>query len=254
MSRLTKIQKNPGLRTLAKMMLNSMWGKFSQNPNKTQVVELIDPVKFHEFHKSDRHVIRYVSALTEERMEIHYKHQVEDDPVRPKLKHLRGTLYDLLGASPSLQSPRSVKRMCGVWWHGYYCLHPSSGFARSSSWRLPRGLQRWVEQWWLHCWICIAKGKEGCKVRGLSLNSEGSRQMNYQVLRQNVLDDIQNPLEVGGVPDQRHQDQWLRPWRQTVRHRDNPPSQAISVGVYNKHVVDPTTFQTYPYGYVRYTP
>ena len=26
-----KIKKNPGLRTLAKMMLNSMWGKFGQN-------------------------------------------------------------------------------------------------------------------------------------------------------------------------------------------------------------------------------
>lgn len=80
-----KIEKNPGLRTLAKMMLNSMWGKFGQKPNKTQVVEFIDPVKFHAFHESDRHDIRYVSVLTEERVEIHYKHQVEDDPVSPNL-------------------------------------------------------------------------------------------------------------------------------------------------------------------------
>ena len=42
-----KIEKNPGLRTLAKMMLNSMWGKFGQKPNKTQVKEFDDPVKFH---------------------------------------------------------------------------------------------------------------------------------------------------------------------------------------------------------------
>ncbi|XP_068756959.1 uncharacterized protein [Montipora capricornis] len=32
-----KIKKNPGLRALAKMMLNSMWGKFGQRINKTQV-------------------------------------------------------------------------------------------------------------------------------------------------------------------------------------------------------------------------
>ena len=38
---LAKIQKNPGLPTLAKMMLNSMWGKFGQRTNKTQVKELI---------------------------------------------------------------------------------------------------------------------------------------------------------------------------------------------------------------------
>ena len=30
------IRKNPGLRALAKMMLNSMWGRFGQNPNRKQ--------------------------------------------------------------------------------------------------------------------------------------------------------------------------------------------------------------------------
>ena len=42
----TKIQKNPGLRTLANMMLNSFWGKFGQRINKTQVQEFDDPQKF----------------------------------------------------------------------------------------------------------------------------------------------------------------------------------------------------------------
>ena len=31
--------KNPGRRSLAKMMLNTMWGKFGQRSNKTQVLE-----------------------------------------------------------------------------------------------------------------------------------------------------------------------------------------------------------------------
>ena len=44
-----KIEKNPGLRTLAKMMLNSMWGKFGQRTNKTQVREFDDPKKFSTF-------------------------------------------------------------------------------------------------------------------------------------------------------------------------------------------------------------
>ena len=37
------IMKKPGPRTLAKMKLNSMWGKFGQPTNKTQVVEFNDP-------------------------------------------------------------------------------------------------------------------------------------------------------------------------------------------------------------------
>ena len=38
-----KIEHNPGLRALAKMMLNSMWGKFGQRLNKMQVEEFDDP-------------------------------------------------------------------------------------------------------------------------------------------------------------------------------------------------------------------
>ena len=30
------IEKNPGLHSLAKLMLNSFWGKFGQHPNQTQ--------------------------------------------------------------------------------------------------------------------------------------------------------------------------------------------------------------------------
>ena len=77
----TKIQKNPGLCTLAKMMLNSTWGKFGQRTNKTQVQEFDDPQKFTAFLESDKFDIRYVGVLTEERVEILYRYEVEDDPV-----------------------------------------------------------------------------------------------------------------------------------------------------------------------------
>ena len=86
-------------------MLNSMWGKFGQKPNKTQVKEFDDPVLFHQFHDSDKYDIRYVSVLTEQRVEVHYKHQVQDDTVSPNLNifiacfttcHARLKLYEQL--------------------------------------------------------------------------------------------------------------------------------------------------------------
>ena len=36
-------------------------------------------------------------------------------------------------------------------------------------------------------------GKVECKVRGFRLNSESKTQLNYDVMRQNVLDEIQQP-------------------------------------------------------------
>ena len=81
----TNIRKNPGLRALAKMMLNSMWGKFGQKTNKTQVQEFDEPVTFSNFHESDKYDIRYMSVLTENRVEIHFKHELEDNPISPNL-------------------------------------------------------------------------------------------------------------------------------------------------------------------------
>jgi len=50
-----------------------------------QVKEFTDPVAFSQFHESDKHDIRYASVLHEQRVEIHYKHQLEDDPISPNL-------------------------------------------------------------------------------------------------------------------------------------------------------------------------
>ena len=36
----TKINYNPGLRALAKLMLNSFWGKFAQRPNLTKTAAI----------------------------------------------------------------------------------------------------------------------------------------------------------------------------------------------------------------------
>ena len=81
----SKIAKTPGLRALARMMLNSMWGKFGQVINKTQVQEFTEPQPFVTFLDSDKHDVRSVIALTEDRVEVHYKLQSRDIVPSPNL-------------------------------------------------------------------------------------------------------------------------------------------------------------------------
>ena len=80
-----KIEKNPGLRTLAKMMLNSMWGKFGQRTNKTQVREFDDPKKFSTFCISDILQIKYVGIQSDDRVIVQYTLQEEDESISPNL-------------------------------------------------------------------------------------------------------------------------------------------------------------------------
>ena len=46
-------------------------------------VKFDDPMKCSAFQDSNNYDIRYVSVLIEQHVEIHYKHQLQDDPVSP---------------------------------------------------------------------------------------------------------------------------------------------------------------------------
>ena len=91
-------------------------------------------------------------------------------------------------------------------------------------------------------------GKVECKVRGFTLNMRGSWQLNYDVLRQNVLDELTDPL------DHRRDVPVVNPHFFT-RH---PATKQLKVGprikqyglVFDKRVVDPNTFRSFPYGYI----
>ena len=92
------------------------------------------------------------------------------------------------------------------------------------------------------------QGKVCCKVRGFSLNNtRGSQQLNYEVMRANLLAEMQNPV------DERREIAVVNPHFFT---RD-PVSKDIHVKprtkqygvVFDKRVVDPMTFKSYPYGY-----
>ena len=71
---------NSGLRALAKLMLNSMWGKFGQRVNKTQVAHFTSPDDFHDFLQSDRFNIQKFQTYpqNDEILDVFYTHKEED--------------------------------------------------------------------------------------------------------------------------------------------------------------------------------
>ena len=86
-----------------------------------------------------------------------------------------------------------------------------------------------------------------CKVRGFTLNERGSSQLSYIVMRQNVLQELQNPLE-----GRRNVDV-VNPYfftRDSATIRLKTVQRVKKYGlVFDKRVVDTATFQSYPYGY-----
>ena len=69
--------KNPGLRALAKLMLNSFWGKFGQRLNLTKVAMIKDPKQLFDLLTNDKFEVSDILPINEEVLEVHYKEQDE---------------------------------------------------------------------------------------------------------------------------------------------------------------------------------
>jgi len=94
-------------------------------------------------------------------------------------------------------------------------------------------------------------GKDCCKVRGFSLNVRGSQQLNYGVMKQNLLDEIRNPLDERRNIDVNEPNYFHR--SQATKHLKVIPRIKRYGLVFDKRVVDPDTFKSYPYGFTRVT-
>ena len=252
------IKKNPGLRALAKLMLNSMWGKFGQRLNKTQIQAFDDPHTFHRFLDTDTLDVRHVSVINEEMVEVYYQHQKEDIRVSPNLNifvacfttcHARLKLYEALEPlgervlyfdTDSViyleETPTQFKPALGSYLGNFASELDDDEY-----------IQEFVSGGPKNYGYTTNKGKVECKVRGFQLNSEGQTQLNYDVMRQNVKDEIERPL-----PKPRQTQ--VTKSHHIVRDPKNYslftyPQHKWYQLVYDKRVIDPRTFKTYPYGY-----
>ncbi|CAH3193728.1 unnamed protein product, partial [Porites evermanni] len=61
-----KIEKNPGKRTTAKLMLNSFWGKFGEKPNKPKTVTITQPSQLYPYLFSSNFSLKNLRICTED--------------------------------------------------------------------------------------------------------------------------------------------------------------------------------------------
>ena len=67
-----KIVFNPGLRYLAKLILNSLWGKFAQRLNLSKTKRVTEPKEFYAYLYSDQYEVKDVQLVNDETVEIQY--------------------------------------------------------------------------------------------------------------------------------------------------------------------------------------
>lgn len=250
------IKKNPGLRSLAKLMLNCFWGKFGQQSNKSQVHEFVDPEEFHKFLDSDLRDIRYIGVVNENTVEVHSRYIAENCPVQPHLNifvacfttcwarlHLYESLQ-LLGEQVLYFDTDSIIYK----WRPGLPEIPTGNYLGEMKDELNGDvIVEFVAAGPKNYGYVTKDGKVVCKVRGFCLNSEGSAQLNFEVMRKNVLDEVKDPKSKPREITVVQSNHIVR--NATTYELCTYPQYKRYRVVFNKRALDPITFQSYPYGY-----
>ena len=201
------IRANPGKRAVAKLMLNSMWGKFGQRLDKTHVKEFTDARDLHDFLASGRYKITYVSPVTEDLVEVYYKIRDTMIEVNANLNifvacfttcHARLHLYEeleRLGRRVAYFDTDSIIFTRD----GDY--HPDLGKYLGQFKDELKGdhITTFCSGGPKNYGYKTSSGKVCTKVRGFTLNREGSRQLNFAIMLNNVQNEVLRSLDDGQV-------------------------------------------------------
>ena len=95
------VKPNPGLKAMAKLMLNSFWGKFGERTNKSKTEQCTSPQELYNITEDDTKQVQDIRFCTEDVIEVVYAYK-EDSILQRENEHCHFLLYNLMGTTQTL--------------------------------------------------------------------------------------------------------------------------------------------------------
>ena len=70
----SKIKKNEGMRTICKLLLNSFWGRFGMNSNKTIYKLIRNPNEWFNLISDDQYIVKSADFTHKKYLQVYYVH------------------------------------------------------------------------------------------------------------------------------------------------------------------------------------
>ena len=198
------IEKNPGRKATAKLMLNSFWGKFGERQNKPCVHSCQSP---HDLYKYLYEPVFDVSALricNDDVLEIVYKHVGDNVPSSSKT-NIFIAAFTTCWARLKLYSYLELLQEQVL----YYDTDSVIYRHKPGQPKVPIGdylgemtdelegdvITEFVSGGAKNYGYVTRGGKTECKVRGFTLNARGAAVLNYETMKTNILKELNEPLD-----------------------------------------------------------
>ncbi|XP_033106710.1 probable DNA polymerase [Anneissia japonica] len=247
------IKYNPCLRSLAKLMLNSFWGKFGQKENLTKTKYTQEPNDVYDILTDPQVIVHDINFINDNLAEIKYENEEQFVDVNRKVNvaiaafttaSARLKLYDLL--------EKLQERVL------YYDTDSVVYVTKPGEWNPPLGdylgqLTSEIdpkEGKYISCFVSggpknyaykLDSGKTVCKVKGLTLNFANSKKINFETVSnivKGIGPDIIKTFESNRIT--------RKPKTRKIVNETSTKDYRI---VYDKRIII-DNFKTLPYGYV----
>ena len=253
---LQNVEKNPGRKQVAKLMLNSFWGKFGERTNKSKVEQVKQPSQLYRLLTDSANDIQTIRICTDEVLEVVYKQTIDNDLPNAKTNIFiaafttcwaRLKLYSYLHRLQHQVLYYDTDSVIYTWKEGQCQIETGDFLGEMTDELDGEHIVEFVSGGAKNYGYRTSGGKFECKVRGFTLNVRGRQRLNYESMKEHILDTLEDEEEeTVPIPvvnpnhfqrDQTHKK--LKLVRQEKKYRL----------VFDKRVVDLDTKRSYPFGY-----
>ena len=190
---LGEIKFNPGMRSIAKLCLNSLWGKFGQRNNMNKTEYVTEPSEFYKILLDEKIDDLNIHFINEDMVEMTYnlKEQFVDNSKDSNIfiaafttSHARMMLYEVLD--------KLGDSVLGFDTDSCWYIEKENGPRIETGDNLGdltdelggHHIEKWCGSGPKSYSYCTSNGKIVCKVKGFTLNHENSQYINQQTMRQ----------------------------------------------------------------------
>lgn len=250
-----RVVKNGGRKQVAKLMLNSFWGKFGERPNKTQTHTVTCPAELYELIDDEGNNIHDIRIITEDAVEVDTTKAVEE--VIPSSKTnifiasfttawARLELYSYLDKLKEQVLYFDTDSIIYLWKRGLPEIETGPFLGQMKDELEGDSIHEFVTGGPKnYAYKLSESGKTECKVRGFTQDEQGMELLNFNSIKEHVLgalrgDEIRPiavPVSINMVTDRTTKKICLTPKEKKYRL------------VFEKRVVNTKDCKSRPYGF-----
>lgn len=250
------IQKNPGRKPTAKLMLNSFWGKFGERQNKPRTETITSPSQLFTLLFHSHKNVSTLRICNEDVLEA-VSTDLDDNVVPSDKTNIFVAAFTTAWARLRLYEALDVLQQQVLYYDTDFVIYrwkpgrpsiPIGDFLGEMTDELEGDvITEFISGGAKNYGYKTRGGKTECKVRGFTLNVRGKEVLNFETMKRNILSEIDNPLEERRVI-------WVNNPNHFQRNTTNKTIKLVhqmkQYGlVFDKRVIDPDTKISYPFGY-----